>query len=291
MAALRAHNEFPPLTVPQIRHNESTNDLLLSSTYVEVLVNLCGIFPSSPDPIASQVYSLTAPILTLWPQLSESTTASNFSATTMASLNPFLLAANTPDPDPRLLPLLRTRPELAAAQDVHGYSLLHAAASYNHVELLRSLVNEFRVDVNLKDEDGETCLFVAETVEVAQCLVHELHIDLRIRNEDGMDALEKFESEQEFPEVADYLRARTSDGSMEGGAGAPTTPNGVHNPPALPPNVSINIGTGPDASGALDQEADPEFQRRIEELASGDNFHSAEGQRELRDLITDAVRE
>ncbi len=77
--------------------------------------------------------------------------------------------------------------------------------------------------MNLKDEDGETCLFVAETVEVAQCLVHELHIDLRIRNEDGMDALEKFESEQEFPDVADYLRARTSHGSMEGGAGAPTT--------------------------------------------------------------------
>ncbi len=208
-----------------------------------------------------------------------------------ANLNPFLLAANTPDPDHRLLPLLRSKPELASAQDGHGYSLLHAAASYNHVGLLRSLVDEFKVDINLKDEDGETCLFVAETVEVAQCLAEELHIDLHVRNEDGIDAVEKFESEQEFPDVADYLRARNSHASTEGAASTRPLSNGVEHPPALPPNVSINISADADASSALDQEPNPEFRRRIEELASRENFHTAEGQRELRDLITDAVRD
>jgi len=38
------------------------------------------------------------------------------------------------------------------------------------------------------------------------------------------------------------------------------------------------------------QEPDPEFKRRIEELASRDNFHTEEGQQELRDLIVDAIR-
>jgi ankyrin repeat protein len=210
-----------------------------------------------------------------------------------ANLNPFLLAATTPDPDPRLLPLLRSRPELASAQDAHGYSLLHAAASYNHIDLLRSLVNEFRVDINLKDEDGETCLFVAETVDAARCLVEELHIDLRVRNEDGMDAMEKFESEQEFPEVAEYLRIHAAEASTaettDAGAGA--VPNGVQHPHTLPPNVSISIGTEADATDTLDQEPDPGFRRRIDELASRENFHTDEGQRELRELISDAIRD
>jgi ankyrin repeat protein len=212
-----------------------------------------------------------------------------------ANLNPFLLAATTPDPDPRLLPLLRSRPELASAQDAHGYSLLHAAASYNHIDLLRFLVNEFRVDINLKDEDGETCLFVAETVDAARCLVEELHIDLRVRNEDGMDAMEKFESEQEFPEVAEYLRIHAADAATAettgAGAGAGAVPNGVQHPHTLPPNVSISIGTESDATDTLDQEPDPGFRRRIDELASRENFHTDEGQRELRELISDAIRD
>ncbi|EXJ85046.1 hypothetical protein A1O3_05721 [Capronia epimyces CBS 606.96] len=206
----------------------------------------------------------------------------------MSDLNPFLLAAVTPDPDPRLLPLLRSKPELASAQDAHGYSLLHAAASYDHISLLQSLVNEFHVDVNLKDEDGETCLFVTETVDIAKCLVEDLHIDLEVRNEDGMTALEKFESEEEFPEVAVYLRAQIV-GSGPNGAGP--TSNGVQHPPPLPPNMTVNIDTATDPTASdLNQEPDPEFRRRIEELAAGDNFHSEEGQRQLRDLITDALR-
>ena len=125
----------------------------------------------------------------------------------MSELNPFLLAANIPSPDPHLLPLLRSKPELASKQDAHGYSLLHAAASYNHLDLLRTLINELRVDVNLTDEDGETCLFVAETLDIAKCLVEELSIDVTIKNEEEMTALEKFESEEEFPEIAVYLRS------------------------------------------------------------------------------------
>jgi uncharacterized protein len=197
----------------------------------------------------------------------------------MASLNPFILAANTPEPDPRLLPLLQSKPELASQQDAHGYSLLHAASSYNHLDLIRALVKDFNVDVNLKDEDGETCLFVAETVDMSKCLVEELAIDVSVKNADDMTAAEKIESEEEFPEIAAYLR------------GTSNLANGAGRLPPLPPNVRIDVNPQPQEDLANGQEPDPEFRRRIEELASRENFQSEEGQRELRDLITDAVRD
>lgn len=85
-------------------------------------------------------------------------------------MNPFLLAA---DNSSALLSLLRENPRKASLQDEHGYSLVHAAASYNRLDLLRALVREFDVDVNLKDEDDETALFVVETVEAAKLLVED----------------------------------------------------------------------------------------------------------------------
>ncbi|KAH7160091.1 hypothetical protein B0J13DRAFT_120918 [Dactylonectria estremocensis] len=116
--------------------------------------------------------------------------------------NPFLLAA---DDHPTLLPLLRENPALASSQDEHGYSLVHAAASYNHLDLLRVLVREFHVDVNLKDEDDETPLFVVETEAAAQVLVEELGADIKHRGSEGLTAREKIEAEGDFPAIAVYL--------------------------------------------------------------------------------------
>ena len=203
----------------------------------------------------------------------------------MAQTNPFLLAAEN---SPTLLPLLRTNSALASKQDEHGYSLLHAASSYNHIELLRSLVKEFRVDINLKDEDSETCLFVTETLPIARCLVEEFHINMDLRNDENMTAGEKIAQEGDFPEVAAYLQSVSGDQTnrMETARGSST------HPPPLPPSVTFtNISTI--AEQPLDveaQEPDQEFRRRIEELAAKDDFHSEERQRELRSLVTDVVR-
>jgi hypothetical protein len=195
----------------------------------------------------------------------------------MAS-NPFLLAA---DNDPRLLPVLRANPSLASSQDEHGYSVMHAAASYNHLDLLRALVNEFNVNVDLKDEDGETPLFVTETVDGAKVLVEELHADLTIRNSEGKTAREKMVEEGDFPEVKE-LEAQVNGVSNEAAT------NGVHPPPCLPEGVSVNIGSmAPEEVGEV---VDPEFRRRIEELASREDFQSEEGQRQLRELVTEALR-
>ena len=211
----------------------------------------------------------------------------------MAQNNPFLLAA---DNSPALLPLLRSNTSLASAQDAHGYSLLHAAASYNHLDLLRALITEFGVDVNLKDEDGETCLFVVETVEAAKCLIEELHINPSITNDEGQTAIERISSEGDFPDVAEYLRlkAATSTASIAtNGTQRAGTDDQPDPAPPLPPNVKVDFGTMPEAQmngeeGA--QEPDPEFKRRIEELAARDDFYGETGQRDLRELISDAVK-
>lgn len=213
----------------------------------------------------------------------------------MADDDLFIRAA---DNSPNLLPLLRSNPQLASSQDEHGYSLLHAAASYNHVDLLRTLVNEFHLDVNVKDEDGETPLFVAETVQVAQVLAEELGADITIKNEEGLTAEEKFRADGDSPTVADFLReCRLQKGAPEGQdaeANGDQPCDALFNNrldlPSLPPNVSVKIDVTDEESAALGVDVDPEFKQRIEELAARDDFQGAEGQRQLKDLITDAVR-
>ncbi|KAK2771059.1 hypothetical protein FQN53_005237 [Emmonsiellopsis sp. PD_33] len=195
-----------------------------------------------------------------------------------AQPNVYILAA---DNSPSLLPLLRSNPALASSQDEHGYSLLHAAASYGHIDLLRALVQEFNVNVNLLDEDGETCLFVAETVEVARCLIEELGVDRNIRNNIGVKAEEVIASDGDFPLLIAYLQGplATNDPSQL-----------LHSSATIPPNVTVNLGSIVDPAVNGDDGVDPEFKRRIEELAARENFHTEEGQRELRELVTDALR-
>ena len=206
----------------------------------------------------------------------------------MANQNPFILAS---DNSPNLLPLLRSNPSLASSQDSHGYSLPHAAASYNHLDLLRTLVNEFHVDVNIKDEDGETPLFVVETVEAAQCLLEELKADASVRNAEGMTAEEKIRTDGDNITISDFLReARLRTDSGADGDSSRTESNGDHLPP-LPPNVRMHLGSVEDEETLGDaSQVNPEFRQRIEELAAREDFQGDEGQRQLRELITDAVR-
>ena len=201
----------------------------------------------------------------------------------MAAANPFTLAAEN---SPRLLTLLRSQSNLASSQDDHGYSLVHAAASYNHLDLLRTLIADFDVDVNIKDEDGETALFVIETVEAARLLCEELHIDQSIRNAEGETAEEKIMHEGDYTVIADYLKLQSGPESTS--LTAETNGESTHLPP-LPPNVRMQVGSLEDPE-ALGEVADPVLKQRIEELATRDDFQGEEGQRQLRELITDAVR-
>ncbi|ROV89803.1 hypothetical protein VSDG_08587 [Cytospora chrysosperma] len=193
--------------------------------------------------------------------------------------NPFLLAADNPS---ALLDLLREDPSIASGQDEHGYSLLHAAASYNHLDLLRALVNEFHVPVDLRDEDSETALFVVETVEAARVLVEELGLDVAITGDEGQTAHQRLEQEGDFPEVAEYLASRESNG-----VNGASVINGGPLPP-VPQGLSVNFGTVPEGDIA-EASPDPEFRRRIEELAAREDFDTEAGQAALRRLVMEAV--
>ena len=201
-------------------------------------------------------------------------------------VNAYVLAADNPS---AVLSLLRQNPSIASEQDDHGYSLLHAAASYGHIDLLRALVKEYHADVNLLDEDGETCLFVTERVDIARCLVEELGVDYNKQNDEGLTARETIEMDGD-PEVAAYLRQVT------GATNTTTSPLGQStdalNPaPPLPPNLNVNLGTvSEQEANAGTEEVDPEFKRRIDELAAREDFQSEEAQNELRNLVMDAIQ-
>lgn len=204
----------------------------------------------------------------------------------MVEANLFILAADSPS---RLLQLLEADHSLASSQDDHGYSLIHAAASYNHLDLLRKLVLDYKVDVNIKDEDGDTALCTVETVDAAKLLVEELHIDLMNRGEEGKTAGEKIAEDGEFKEVAVYLRIK----ELEHGGASTTMLNdevstSTSDTTALPDGMSIDVGSmNPEDAGEV---VDPEFRRRIEELAAREDFQTEEGQLQLRELVTEALR-
>lgn len=184
-------------------------------------------------------------------------------------------------------------PSLASIQDEHGYSLLHAGASWDRPELLRALKTEFSINPNLVDEDGETALFVAETVEIAKYLLEEIGVDPMIRNTEGENAEEKIRAEGDFVVVADYLKAARSvgleshtNGSLNANEEAAEAV--AERPAPLPPGIQLQVGSLEDEEN-LGEIEDPELKRRIDELASREDFQGEEAQRELRQLVTDAL--
>ncbi|ODQ65263.1 ankyrin, partial [Nadsonia fulvescens var. elongata DSM 6958] len=90
-------------------------------------------------------------------------------------------------------------------KDPNGYTPMHAAASYGHLDLLKYLVSKGG-DINVADTDGDRPLHTIEEASTAKFIVEELGADYRLKNADGQTALEKIEEEEEFPEVAAYLR-------------------------------------------------------------------------------------
>ncbi|CEL55520.1 Ankyrin repeat-containing protein P1E11,10 OS=Schizosaccharomyces pombe (strain 972 / ATCC 24843) GN=SPCP1E11.10 PE=4 SV=1 [Rhizoctonia solani AG-1 IB] len=93
-----------------------------------------------------------------------------------------------------------------AADDVIGYTPMHAAASYGHIHILTYLISKGG-DVNITDEEGDTPLYTAESVTVAQFLVeHGALVD--VTNSEGVSPIEA--TEEDFPEVSAYLSSKSS---------------------------------------------------------------------------------
>ncbi|KAG0639798.1 hypothetical protein HOY80DRAFT_885799 [Tuber brumale] len=175
------------------------------------------------------------------------------------------------------------------SKDENGYTPIHAAVSYNHISLLRSLVRTHGGDVNVQDGEGDTPLFVAETVEVARVLVEELGAEVGHRNGLGLTAADTIGEDGQFPLVVAYLRGleatTATTGEDEEGVGGEATTY-----PKPPPGISVDLSATEDMSETL-LPVDDALRRKIEGLATREDFNSEETQRELRTLVTQAVQD
>ncbi|KAK6544398.1 hypothetical protein TWF694_001094 [Orbilia ellipsospora] len=175
----------------------------------------------------------------------------------------------------QVLSYLSTNPALVNSKDPNGYTPIHAAASYGHLDLLRTLVNEHGGDINIRDDDGDTPLFTAETVEVAKCIVEELGGDWTCSNDEGVTAVEAIEADDTYPLVAAYLRSLTSKETK------------ISTEPGAPPKgIAVNVRSMDDGGEDMEPVVDEEFKKKIEELAARPGEFT---QDELRQLVTEAV--
>ncbi|RHZ77013.1 hypothetical protein Glove_186g137 [Diversispora epigaea] len=97
-------------------------------------------------------------------------------------------------------------------QDQNGYTPLAAAVSYNRIELVEFLLT-CGANVNLCDNDGDSPLFLAETVEMVQKLLDN-GADPYIANIEGKTPAQVI-FEEGWLDVAEFLRSITGESIPE----------------------------------------------------------------------------
>ena len=66
------------------------------------------------------------------------------------------------------------------SKDPNGYTPIHAAASYGHINLLQYLIDNGG-DINIQDNEGDTPLHHVEDVKSAKYLIENLHADYKVK--------------------------------------------------------------------------------------------------------------
>lgn len=162
----------------------------------------------------------------------------------------------------------------ADSRDPNGYTPLHAAASYGHRELLQLLVQKGG-DINIQDNEGDTPLHHTEDLETATLMVEQLGANPKLKNAEGQTPADFIEEEDEFPELARYLRSlshdEASDPSLLASLPVPGTVDGHQ----------IRY-TMEEDQGEMDEER----RKKLEAIVNLENPEEA-----LRELVTAAVRD
>ena len=68
--------------------------------------------------------------------------------------------------------------------DPNSYTPMHASASYAHTDILEYLIS-VGGDINLRDDDGDTPLYVVESVEMARWMI-DRGAEWGVVNEEGL---------------------------------------------------------------------------------------------------------
>lgn len=193
----------------------------------------------------------------------------------MAKNNIWIAAAD--GDEATVLSILKENNSAVNSYDENGYTPLHAAASYDRDALLMKLVKEHGGNVNIRDFDGETPLFVVESLRTAKLLVEDLHADVTITNNDGKTAADTIEADGEYPLIASYLRGILGQSA-------------VVDAHIVPSNMQISMTVTDETAESLPI-IDEDFRKRIEDLATREDFVSQDAQEMLRTLVTSAVQQ
>lgn len=167
------------------------------------------------------------------------------------------------------------------SKDPNGYTPIHAAASYGHIDLLRKLI-ERGGDINIQDEEGDTPLHHVEDINMAKILVEEFKADWKIKNAENQTAAQYIEEDGEFPELAAYLLSLSHN--------PPTDSDHKDSLPDLPPagnfeghDIRYTLEDVLNDDDGFDREA---RRKEIESIINSEN--PEEG---LRDLVKNIVHE
>ncbi|CAK9439569.1 uncharacterized protein LODBEIA_P36690 [Lodderomyces beijingensis] len=187
------------------------------------------------------------------------------------------------------------------AKDPNGYTPMHAAASYGHLDLLKYLLSKGG-DINIQDAEGDTPLHHVEDLSVAKALIEQFDADYKIKNSDGLTAAEYIEEEDEFPDVAKYLRGlahgKPADAGENGGGDEDAEKEAKEANAFLeslpePRNVdgheikyTLETEQQQDGDEQLSPEELEERRKKIEAVLNSEN-----PEEELRKLIQNAVHE
>ncbi|CUM53464.1 Ankyrin repeat-containing protein [Debaryomyces fabryi] len=170
------------------------------------------------------------------------------------------------------------------SKDPNGYTPIHAAASYGHIGLLKLLIKRGG-NINIQDSEGDAPLHHVEDLRTAKVMVEELKADWKIKNNEGQIPAEYIEEDDEFPELAQYLRSLSHDQPQSTGVSGDET---LASLPA-PGNIDghqIRYTMENEVPSQEESFDDEERRKKIELILNSENPEEA-----LRDLVRSAVHE
>lgn len=170
------------------------------------------------------------------------------------------------------------------SKDENGYTPIHAAVSYGHVELLQFLIDNGG-DINVQDNEGDTPLHHVEDLNTAKHLVEKLGADYKRKNNDNMTPGQYIDDDGEFPEVAQYLLSLSHDKPEQNDAGSFLSSLPV---PGDIDGHQIRYTMEEDNENAqqLSPEELEERRKKLEAVLTSENPEEA-----LRELVQNAVHE
>ena len=172
------------------------------------------------------------------------------------------------------------------SKDANGYTPVHAAASYGHIDLLKLLISKGG-DINVQDEEGDTPLHHVEDVNLARLLVEELKADWEKKNHDGQTAAEYIEenNDGESLDLVHYLKSISNEKTQSEESRGLGNDNSLDE---MPTGFDYRLGykteSQPENIEYNPQEA--ERRRKLEEILASDN-----AEEQLRNFLKDAVSE